>query len=330
MFETYMEAIRLDAIVPNPDQPRNLPSLDDLIAQARQGNAHAMTNWEALRELATSILDVGLQQPITVYPGEKDGTYIIYDGHRRWMATDLLYREGHGDGTVACQVRRPPSSADELLLGQLNTNLQRESFNVFEVARGLQQVHATLGKEGGSVCMVREDGSIEVVALPPNAPDEQIWNTIESKLAIGRSRRYQIQAVLHLPEHIQQLAEKAGLPESRLRFVLPLSDPVAMETIVREMAELKLSNAAIRRRIRELQRDEAGAESLPMPKPSQIRSAIRPMRQVAQSIASLSNVAGAVSAKDPRTVAGYRNLIPEIRLSIAELQEVLRRLAFLE
>ena len=62
-----MDEIAIEQIIPNPSQPRT--QFDD----------------EALQELADSIRQLGVIQPITVKRGE-DGKYIIISGERRWRA----------------------------------------------------------------------------------------------------------------------------------------------------------------------------------------------------------------------------------------------------
>lgn len=67
-----LSEIDVDRIYNNPMQPRR--SIDE----------------EALQELAMSIKREGLIQPIAVYKGEEEGTYILKAGQRRWLAHKLL------------------------------------------------------------------------------------------------------------------------------------------------------------------------------------------------------------------------------------------------
>lgn len=321
--------IQLDAIQPDPNQPRNLfPSLEELTEQVNLGDQRAKEILEKLTELATSILEVGLQQPISVYPVED--RYIILDGHRRWLAMNLLLQQGQGNGTIPAYVRTAPQIDEEVLLSQLNTNIQREDLNVFELARSSQKLKDHLKVNGGTVRLVREDGSIETVELPPDAADDDIWSIIERKMGIGRPRRYQIQAVLKLPAKIQAMAEKGNLAESRLRYLIPLKDERVQEAILQEMLEKNLSNAEIKQRIKELQEGLAELPPMPMPKPMRIKSAIKPIGRLAKELGAVKNVPAAVSAKDPRTVEHYRELLPELKLAIEDLGLVLEKLQFLE
>jgi ParB/RepB/Spo0J family partition protein len=330
MSELILQDISIDDIIPDPTQPRKLPSLVELEKQAATGDLRCQSILDGLRGLANSIEDVGLEQPISVYPAEIPGKYIIYDGHRRWTAINMLHRQNKANSMVRCQVRPKPKSDDDIVLGQLYINLQREEFNVFEIARGLARVYNNLKKNGGIVRLLREDGTTDVLDLKPQADDEVIWKTVEQKMAISRPRRYQIQAVLKLPEDIQRKAEEAGLPESRLRYLIPITNIQILETIVLEMIELNLSNTEIKKRLKELEGDILGQSASAMPKPVQIRSALEPMVRLAKEISAVKNVPQAISIKDPRTVESYKKLIPDLENAAEDIQKVLEALKFLQ
>ena len=331
MDKINLQEIPLDDIIPDPNQPRNLShSLDALIEKAKSGDHHAEVILDKLSELATSILESGLQQPIIVYPSEEDGKFIIYDGHRRWLAAQLIQRQGLRNGTITCYIRPIPKSDYDTLLGQLDANIQREGFNIFELARSLQQVYKNFKKDGGVVRIIREDGSIKTIELGIDEPDDIIWNAIEKKMGISRSRRYQIQAVLKLSPHIQRIAEETALPESRLRYIIPLKDEQIQETIIREIVEKNLSNADIKKRIKELQEASVTPPDPAIPKPMRIKSAINPISRLVKEMKAVRSIPKAISEKDPRTVENYRKLIPELRSVIEDLEVVLTRLEFLE
>lgn len=331
MSEQKLEEIDLDAIIPDPKQPRKLPTLDDLIRDANAGDRVAQSIRDKLQGLATSILEVGLQQPIIVYPLVEEGKFIIYDGHRRWLAMEMLHREGYGNGKIPSIVRSASDTVEDNLLGQIITNIQREDLNVFELARNLQETYESMKRTGGSVRLMREDGSLEVVEITSGEADTKIWEIIEKKVGIGRSRRYQIQAVLKLPAHIQQLAEDSGIPESRLRYIIPLENEQIQETLIQEIANNNLSNSEIKLLIEQLQKEVTPAEpsSVSVPKPIQIKSALKPLHRLAGDFAVANNVSGVISSKDPRTVKNYKQMIPELQATIRELEMVLEKLSFL-
>ena len=100
--------IAIDLIKPNPDQPRI--NFDE----------------EALEELATSIRELGIIQPLTLRSAEA-GTYMIISGERRYRAAKLA-----GLDTVPAYVRTANDS--ELTEMALSENIQREDLNAIEIA----------------------------------------------------------------------------------------------------------------------------------------------------------------------------------------------------
>ncbi len=106
--------IELSKIVPNPDQPR------------REFDA------EALEELATSIRELGIIQPISLRQVDK-GCYQIIAGERRYRAAQMAGLE-----TVPAYVR---TVEDETLMEMaLIENIQREDLNSIEIALAFQKL----------------------------------------------------------------------------------------------------------------------------------------------------------------------------------------------
>lgn len=106
---TAYQEIPIHQIYPDPQQPRKI--FDE----------------ESLAELAASIKENGLIQPIGVYPGW-DG-YIISHGERRWRACQLI-----GLTTIPAIVGEQPDALRRRIR-QFVENDQRESLNVIETAR---------------------------------------------------------------------------------------------------------------------------------------------------------------------------------------------------
>lgn len=100
--------IDINKIVANPNQPRR--EIDK----------------EALQELADSIEQIGIIQPITLRQME-DGTYQIIAGERRWRASQIA-----GLATVPAYVRK--ASDESVALMALVENIQREDLNAIEIA----------------------------------------------------------------------------------------------------------------------------------------------------------------------------------------------------
>jgi ParB family chromosome partitioning protein len=110
----YFEEVAVEAITPNPRQPRQV--FDD----------------DLLTELADSIRAVGLLQPVVVRRVEL-GRYEIVMGERRWRACQLA-----GLDVVPAIVRETPDT--DLLRDALIENLHREQLNPLEEAAAYQQL----------------------------------------------------------------------------------------------------------------------------------------------------------------------------------------------
>jgi ParB family transcriptional regulator, chromosome partitioning protein len=109
-----LEEIALDAIEPNPRQPREVFDPD------------------ALAELVASIQAVGVLQPVVVREVEPN-RYQLVMGERRWRAT----REA-GLATIPAIVRE--TADDALLRDALLENLHRQQLNPLEEAAAYQQL----------------------------------------------------------------------------------------------------------------------------------------------------------------------------------------------
>ena len=109
-----MDEIAIEQINPNPTQPRT--QFDD----------------EALQELADSIRQLGVIQPITVKRGE-DGKYIIISGERRWRASQMV-----GLKSLPVYVREVDD--ENLHAMALVENIQRQDLNAIEIALGMKRL----------------------------------------------------------------------------------------------------------------------------------------------------------------------------------------------
>lgn len=93
---------------------------------------------ESLAELAASIREQGIIQPLLVRPlADRPGHYQIVAGERRWRAARQA-----GLGQVPVHVRE--MSDAEVMAAALIENLQREDLNPMEEAQALQQLRETL------------------------------------------------------------------------------------------------------------------------------------------------------------------------------------------
>ena len=109
-----MAEVSIADITPNPLQPRR--DFDE----------------EALQELATSISELGVIQPITL-KRQQDGKYIIISGERRWRASQIAGLE-----TLPAYIRYVDD--EDLHAMALVENIQRENLNAIEIALGMQRL----------------------------------------------------------------------------------------------------------------------------------------------------------------------------------------------
>ena len=87
---------------------------------------------EALQELATSISELGVIQPITLKRGE-NGKYIIISGERRWRASQMAGLE-----RLPAYIREVDD--ENLHAMALVENIQRQDLNAIEIALGMQRL----------------------------------------------------------------------------------------------------------------------------------------------------------------------------------------------
>ncbi|SEN08380.1 ParB/RepB/Spo0J family partition protein [Nonomuraea pusilla] len=207
----YFKEVPLSSIVPNPRQPR------DVFDQER------------LEELAASIREVGLLQPIVVR-SVGGGNYELIMGERRWRACREV-----GLDPVPAIVRN--TQDDDLLRDALIENLQREQLNALEEAAAYQQLlddfQATHDQLAQKVGRSRSHitNTLRLLNLPPE---------VQLKVAAGTISAGHARALLGLsdPEEQIQLAK---------RIVAELLSVRAVEEIV-AMGSAKAAQKAPRER----------------------------------------------------------------------------------
>jgi ParB family chromosome partitioning protein len=167
--------IRLERIEADPDQPRR--TFDD----------------ERLEELADSIRQEGVLQPIAVrYTADRD-CYVILHGERRWRAAKLA-----GLSVIPAIVRDVPE--ERRLIQQLMENVVREDLNAVDRAAALRALKAQMD----------------------NAP----WERVADAVGIKRSRLFQLLGTEKLPAPVQEEIRAGRLSEKQSRVLQGLATPV--------------------------------------------------------------------------------------------------------
>jgi ParB family chromosome partitioning protein len=197
--------IEVDRITPNPHQPRRtFPE-------------------ESIKELAASIREFGVLQPIVVTKVEREvptGTVVEYQliaGERRLMAAKLL-----GLPRIPAIIRNVAAEQERLELAIIE-NLQREDLNPVEMARAFSRLQ-----------------------------DEFRMTQREIASRLGKSRESVANTLrlLDLPPSIQKAVEEGKISESHGRFLLAVSDPAARERLFKDLLERHLTTRELKHRVK--------------------------------------------------------------------------------
>jgi ParB family chromosome partitioning protein len=159
-----MTEIAVEDILPNPAQPRT--SFDE----------------EALDELADSIRQLGLIQPITVRRNG-DGRYTIISGERRWRAAqraDLRH--------LPAYIRE--ADDENLHAMALVENIQREDLNAIEIALGMQRLidECHLTQDALSEKMGKKRSTVANYIRLLKLPDEVQYALKEGLISMGHAK----------------------------------------------------------------------------------------------------------------------------------------------
>jgi ParB family chromosome partitioning protein len=183
----------LEAISPNPQQPRRTMSA------------------EALQGLAASIREVGVLQPVVVRHGEEAGSFVLVAGERRWRAAKLA-----GLKEIPTLVREGDDVSG--LAEALVENLQREDLSALEEAAAYRQLLEDFG-------LTHEEVGARVGRSRPSITNTlrllQLPSSIQGMLARGELSAGHCRALLALEDSAfaEQLARRAaeeGWPVRRL------------------------------------------------------------------------------------------------------------------
>jgi ParB family chromosome partitioning protein len=183
-----LQEVRMDDIQPNPNQPRR--EFDD----------------DSLQELANSIRQIGLVQPITLRD-MGDGTYTIIAGERRWRASQRV-----GLVTIPAYIRTVDD--ENMLEMALVENIQREDLNAIEVALAYQNL-------------------IEGHNLTQDQLSEKVG---KNRATIANYLR-----LLKLPASVQVALRNKEIDMGHARALLSVSDPKAQLKVFSEMKKGRLS-----------------------------------------------------------------------------------------
>lgn len=207
--------IDMARISPNPDQPRRTFSE------------------ESLDELAASIRELGIVQPLTLRLTDS-GNYQIIAGERRWRAATRA-----GLTSVPAYVRT--ASDSEMTEMALIENIQREDLNAIEVALGFKKL-------------------IDTYRLTQERLSERLG---KKRATIANHLR-----LLKLPAEIQLGLRDRMIDMGHARAILAVSDPKDQLRLYKRILKDGLSVRAVERLARELSdagKKEPAKEDSPAP-----------------------------------------------------------------
>ncbi len=211
------QIIPIERIHPNPDQPRRSFKQEDL------------------EELAASIAEKGIIQPLIVRPSPtKDGDYEIVAGERRWRASQIARL--HQLPVIV----RDYSDTEALEIAIIE-NIQRADLNPLEEAAGYQDLMERFGHT-----------------------QEKLGE------ALGKSRSHiaNLLRLLNLPESIQTLLREEKLTAGHARALLTADNP---EDLARQIVAKGLSVRETERLAKRKPGDRVSARAAPAEKDADTR-----------------------------------------------------------
>jgi ParB family chromosome partitioning protein len=191
--------VSVEKIQPNPNQPRR--DFDD----------------DSLQELANSIRQIGIIQPITLRD-MGDGTYIIIAGERRWRASQRA-------GLVRIPAYIRTVDDENMMEMALVENIQRQDLTALEIALAYQHL-------------------IEQY----NLTQEQL----SDKVGKNRATVANYLRLLKLPAPIQMALKNKVIDMGHARALLALNDPKAQLEVFNEFKKDKISVRKIEEMVKEL------------------------------------------------------------------------------
>ena len=200
----HIQMIRLTDIEPDPKQPRH--SFDP----------------EKLEELAQSIKEKGLLEPILVQECQNPHHYEIIAGERRWRASRQA-----GLKEIPAIVRN--FGDQERVEISLIENIQREDLNPMEEARAYQRLSEEF-----------------------HLKQEEIAQKVsKSRTSVANSMR-----LLKLPESVQNMVSDGKLSMGQARALISLADEETQLQLANRIVEQNLSVREVERLIRKLSKSD--------------------------------------------------------------------------
>ena len=176
---------------------------------------------EALNELAESIRQIGIIQPITLRKMD-DGTYQIIAGERRWRASQMA-----GLSSIPAYIRT--ADDENMMQMALVENIQREDLNAIEIALAYQNL-------------------IEQYDLTQEKLSEKVG---KNRATIANFLR-----LLKLPAQVQMALQNKEMDQRHARALLGLSKPSLQVKLFNEIKEKGYSVRQVEEMVKQLNNGE--------------------------------------------------------------------------
>jgi ParB family chromosome partitioning protein len=232
----------LDALIPSGDftpeteTPTITGGYDTLpIADINRNprQPRSQMDQEELSELAASIRENGILQPLIVTPSDEPGKYTLIAGERRLLAASLA-----GLDSVPAIVRE--ASEQQSLELALIENVQRSNLTPLEAAEAYRQL--------------ADDFSLS---------HEQIAQRLgKSRVSITNTLR-----LLKLPEDVRQSLANGDISEGHARTLLSLPTPQAQSAALQTIIKHELNVRKTEDLVHKLLGQRPPSETKPAPKP---------------------------------------------------------------
>jgi ParB family chromosome partitioning protein len=232
----------LDALIPSGDfTPEILPAtppsgyetLPIAVINRNPRQPRSQIHQEELAELAASIRENGILQPLIVSPADEPGKYILIAGERRLLAAGLA-----GLDSVPAIVRE--ASEQQRLELALIENVQRTDLTPLEAAEAYRQL-----------------------ADDFNLSHEQIAQQLgKSRVSITNTLR-----LLKLPEDVRQSLARGEISEGHARILLSLPTPQAQSAALHTITSHELNVRRTEDLVHKLLGQRPTPEAKPTPKP---------------------------------------------------------------
>lgn len=208
--------LELDRIVPNEFQPRRV------------------FDPQKLEELAASIRENGIIQPLVVLPARSDGFYEILVGERRFRASKIA-----GLAKIPAFVSQPISDEAKLELALIE-NVQRSDLNPIEEARAYQRLKDEFGLRVGEIA---------------------------HKVGKDESTISNLTRLLRLPVEVQRALIAGEIAEGQARPLLSLRDKEEMLAMYKIVLEQGMNVRAIEAKVREIRQRKIKVRQMFAPDP---------------------------------------------------------------